>query len=68
MCLQEACDALRIGNQHALSNKFENNFSLNSKLKIFTCYMYYLFIFLLAILSVAKNCKQEKQEFKRHGC
>lgn len=64
MCLQEACDALRIGNQHALSNNFENNFSLNSKLKIFTCYMYYLFIFLLAILSVAN----QKQEFKRHGC
>ena len=64
MCLQETCDALGIGNQHALSDNFENNFSLNSILQIFTCYMYYLFIFLLAIISVAN----QMQAFKRHGC
>ena len=47
-----ACSALKITNQDALSEDFENNPFLNSALQRFTCELYYRFGSFLAPLSV----------------
>ena len=52
MCLMEACAALGISNQEALSEDLENDSFLNSALQRFTCELYYRFISFLAPLSI----------------
>ena len=48
----EACAALRISNQHVLSEDLESDPFLNSALQRFTCELYYRFGSFLASLSV----------------
>ena len=48
----EACSTLRITNQDALSEDFENDPFLNSALQRFTCELYYRFGSFLAPLSI----------------